>query len=250
MLTVTKRRKIHKIPVWGDFMTGYLGRRSRRTDKLRTVLLSALFLSLILILFVFCFVEFRISPLISDAAKSRARIFASEAINHAVSSSIGDASLVRITSSAEGVAGIETDIAALSSVRTSAVETLNKLMNDPKSMIFSVPLGSLTGSAVLMGRGIPITIRLVPIGDITADIRTEFIESGINQTLHKISMRVRVSVNVIAAGEIIKLELAADVTLAETVIVGKVPDAYTAINRFEIDEEEENDLNDYAASIP
>ena len=117
-------------------------------------------------------------------------------------------------------------------------------------MSFSVPLGNLTGTALIAGRGIPINIRFVRIGDVTADIRTEFVESGINQTLHKISMRVRVTLNVLAAGSSIKLEHASDVTLAETVIVGKVPDAYTAINRFEIDEQEENDLNDYAASLP
>ena len=47
-----------------------------------------------------------------------------------------------------------------------------------------------------------------------------------------------------------RLELADDILVAETVIVGRVPDAYTAINRFEIDENEENDLNDYAAQLP
>ncbi len=225
-------------------------RRKLLRGALRTRILFALMLILILAMSIFCFIEYRISPIAADAAKSLARTFATETVNKAVASAMGERSLVTVTQSENGISGIQTDIAALSAVRTDAVEELTRRINDPEIMNFSVPFGSLMGSSVFMGRGAPVKIRLVPIGDISADVRTEFIESGINQTLHKIVMRVRVTFKVLNAGETVKLELAADVPLAETVIVGKVPDAYTAINRFEIDEEEENDLNDYAATLP
>lgn len=186
-----------------------------------------------------------------DAAKSRARSFATETVNSAVIDALGQSvPLVNVKSGADGVASVQTDIAALSRLRAQAISKLSGILYSADTMSFSVPLGNLTGTALIAGRGIPVEIKLVPISDVAADIRTEFIESGINQTLHKIALRVRVTMNVLVAGECVKLELSSDVTLAETVIVGKVPDAYTAINRYEIDEEEENDLNDYAASIP
>lgn len=221
----------------------------RRRFRIR-IGFSALILAL-LALIIFCFVEYRLRPIMCDAAKSRARSFATETVNNAVIDALGQsAPLVSVTSGTDGVASVQTDIAALSRLRAEAISRLSGTLYSADTMSFSVPLGNLTGTALITGRGIPIEIKLVPISDVAADIRTEFIESGINQTLHKIALRVRVTMNVLVAGECVKLELASDVTLAETVIVGKVPDAYTAINRYEIDEDEENDLNDYAASIP
>lgn len=206
---------------------------------------------LILALVLFCFIEFSLRPLIAEAAQSRARAYATETVNAAVIDALGSGSqVVTVNTSADGVASVETNIAELSKIRADAISNLSKTLASEEKMSFSVPLGNLTGTALVAGRGIPIKIQLVRIGDVTADVHTEFIESGINQTLHKISLRVRVTLNVLAAGRCVKLESASDVTLAETVIVGKVPDAYTAINRFEIDEQEENDLNDYAASLP
>lgn len=233
-------------------MTRYRLRRLHRAGlSLRARAAFILMLVFLFSMCIFCFIELRVTPLVTEAAKSRARIFASELVSDAVNASLSDSgALVRVSGGAEGVSSIETDIPAIASLRAKAVLLLTERMSNTDNMSFSVPLGNLVGSNIFAGHGIPIRIRLVPIGDITADIRTEFIESGINQTLHKITMRVRITVNIIAAGEMIKSELATDVTLAETVIVGKVPDAYTAINRFEIDEDEENDLNDYAATLP
>lgn len=220
----------------------------------RKRLMAASFVLLVFVIAIMCivcFTEYRLRPIISETAVSRARVLATELINCAVTDSMTSSQpLVKVTAGENGIAGVETDIAALSKLRSEAVNAITDKLKDTAPVSLDIPLGNLIGSNLISGRGIPISIKLVPIGDISADIRTEFIESGINQTLHKIVMRVRVTLNVLAANRTVKLELANDISLAETVIVGKVPDAYTAINRFEIDEDEENDLNDYAATLP
>lgn len=216
----------------------------------RRIAFAALILA-ILALCLACYAEYSLRPIITDAAKSRARLVATESINAAVIAALSDTPpLVAVKSTTDGVSSVEVDIAALSTLRARAISSLTEALSDDGTMRFFVPLGNLTGAALIAGRGAPVEIRLVRIGDVTADVQTEFIESGINQTLHKISLRTRVTLNVLVAGGSVKLELSSDVPLAETVIVGKVPDAYTAINRYEIDEDEENDLNDYAASVP
>lgn len=214
--------------------------------------IAFIFMCIVMVLLcVVCYFEYKLLPIVSDAAVSRARTLASEMINDAVARSMAECGpLVEIAQGSDGISGVVTHTEELTKLRSAAVSTLVSDLSENSYVSFSVPAGSLTGSNLLAGKGFPVNIRLVPIGDITADIRTEFVESGINQTLHKIVMRVRVTLNVITARDRVKLELANDIVLAETVIVGKVPDAYTAINRFEIDEDEENDLNDYAATLP
>lgn len=223
-------------------------------QKRRSLIWSGAFILLCLTLIFLCAVcyfEYKLRPIVKDAALSRARTLATLAINDAVAEAIevcGPA--VEVARDSNGITGVITNTSELTVLRSSAVTILTESLSDTDELSFKIPAGSLTGSTLLGGFGLPVKVRMVPIGDITADTRTEFIESGINQTLHKIVMRIKVTLNVICAGESSRLELACDAVLAETVIVGKVPDAYTAINRFEIDEDEENDLNDYAATLP
>lgn len=208
-------------------------------------------IAVILAICIFCYAEYKIRPIVADAAASRGRKYATELINEAVeSASFFGNTLVSVRHSEDGVASVEADVKALSVLRSEATVAIMNRLSSEDAMKFSVPLGNLVGSNLMGGRGIPVEIKLIPIGDIVTDIKTEFTEAGINQTLHKITLRVRVSFDILAAGKSLQVDVVSDIGLAETVIVGKVPDAYTAINRYEIDEEEENDLNDYAATLP
>ena len=223
----------------------------RKRVNFPAVIMFAMLVIVIIALCLLCFAEYKLRPIVSEGAVSRARIMCTGIINSAVSEAMENCGeLVRISTGSDGIAGVETDIVALARLRSEAVNVLMRELYAGDAASISVPLGNLTGSSIMAGRGIPINIKLVPIGDAEANIRTEFIESGINQTLHRIVMKIRITVNVLVSDKPIRLDLASDVNLAETVIVGKVPDAYTAINRYEIDEDEENDLNDYAATLP
>lgn len=225
-------------------------RRRVRIKKLCLVLLVILFVFLIVI----TLFETRLRPLVLNAARSRARLYASEVISVCVDDALTalpeGQKLIDVVYGDVGVSSIETNIAALNRVRTDSVKNITSSVSDIDKMTLSVPLGNLIGGSLLTGRGAEIGIRLVPIGDISAELYSEFVESGVNQTMHRIYMRVRVAINMLVGWDTVKLELSNDIILAETIIVGEVPDAYTAINRFEIDENEENDLNDYAATLP
>lgn len=226
-------------------------KRYKLRGKLPRFLFFSGILGLLFAISAFGYFEYRIRPLVSEAAASRGRSYATELINEAVTSAARlEKPLVSVSKDGEGVVSVETDVRALSVIRKDATEAIIKRLSDKSLMKFSVPMGNLVGSNIVGGRGLPVEIKLIPIGDVTADIETEFIGSGINQTLHKIILRIRVSFDIIAAGESLKVDLVSDISLAETVIVGKVPDAYTSINRYELDEDEENDLNDYAATLP
>lgn len=210
-----------------------------------------LILSLLLMIFL-TFADLRLKPVVINAARSRARLFASDVISRSVDAAVSEStgSFINVIYGEDGISAIETNVTGISRLRADSILNIRGEISDIDRMTLDIPLGNLAGGMLLTGRGIPVRIKLVPIGDVSGEIYSEFSETGINQTLHRIYLRVRVSMNMIVASDTVRLELADDILVAETVIVGKVPDAYTAINRFEIDENEENDLNDYAAQIP
>lgn len=210
-----------------------------------------LILSLLFMIFL-TFADLRLKPVVINAARSRARLFASDVISRSVDAAVAEStgSFINVIYGEDGISAIETNVTGISRLRADSILNIRGEISDIDRMTLDIPLGNLAGGMLLTGRGFPVRIKLVPIGDVSGEIYSEFSETGINQTLHRIYLRVRVSMNMIVASDTVRLELADDILVAETVIVGRVPDAYTAINRFEIDENEENDLNDYAAQIP
>ena len=63
-------------------------------------------------------------------------------------------------------------------------------------------------------------------GTVETDLRTEFVEAGINQTLHRIYLEVKCNVNILTPYHTIKETIINQVLLVEGVIVGNIPDTY------------------------
>ena len=101
-------------------------------------------------------------------------------------------------------------------------EELNKTENSK----FKISMGSFTGSKILSGRGPEIEIKMSTIGNLDTDLRSEFTEAGINQTLHKIYLHIECQVVILTPFETIEEKIINQVLLAEAVIVGTTPDTY------------------------
>lgn len=91
----------------------------------------------------------------------------------------------------------------------------------------SIPIGTLTGTSLLAGRGPGVKVRMQSVGSSTAVLENEFSSAGINQTKHRILLRVDVSVSILLPGFVTATKVSNVITVAETIIVGAVPDSYT-----------------------
>ena len=63
-------------------------------------------------------------------------------------------------------------------------------------------------------------------GSVETDLRTEFREAGINQTLHRIYLEVKCHVTILTPYDTITETIVNQVLLVEGVIIGNIPDAY------------------------
>ena len=63
-------------------------------------------------------------------------------------------------------------------------------------------------------------------GTVETDLRTEFVEAGINQTLHRIYLEVRCNVNILTPYDTISETITNQVLLTEGVMIGNIPDTY------------------------
>lgn len=115
--------------------------------------------------------------------------------------------------------------------------TINKIISDIPILIqdelekvenskFYIRLGTFTGSKILAGRGPKVEIKMSVIGDIETDLKSEFKEAGINQTLHRIYLEVKCNVSILTPVNSTTEVITNQVLLAEGVIVGNIPDTY------------------------
>lgn len=89
-----------------------------------------------------------------------------------------------------------------------------------------VPLGSLFELDLLWAIGPTIRVRSLTAGTVSTQVRSEFLSAGINQTLHRILVDVTVPLTVLLPGDRADTQVSTSVCLAETVIVGQVPETY------------------------
>ena len=201
--------------------------------KRRGKFVSFLILILLSALFVFVVFEIRITPVITAMAESRARNIATETVNDAVrkvlcEKNLSYDSLVRLTRDGEG---------HITSVTIDSIKT-NKLCAEIRGEIVdtlavlgernvAIPIGNLTGIDILTGRGPRLNISISLSGSATTDITNEFQTAGINQTRHLMILNVKTKIYIIMQSGNITTETENSIVVAETVIVGKVPEIYS-----------------------
>ena len=117
----------------------------------------------------------------------------------------------------------------MSEVNRLKTDLLN-LINDQILAIDSdhlgIPLGSLILPEVFAGKGPAIPVQILTIRNSEAAFFSEFSQAGINQTLQQLNMQVSVDVAVLVLGKVDDFTISSQVVIAETVIVGQVPDMF------------------------
>lgn len=92
--------------------------------------------------------------------------------------------------------------------------------------IYKLHYGSFTGVKLLAGRGPGVDIVISSIGNVETDLRSEFTDQGINQTLHRVYLQVDCEVSILTPFKDLDKKISNQVLLLENVIVGQIPNTY------------------------
>ena len=111
-------------------------------------------------------------------------------------------------------------------VKANITNNISRKLLNSKGEKIKVPSGNLLNSYLFNNKGIKITVKLTGYGYVETDIVSEFKSGGINQTLHRIFINVKVSVNTNVGTLKTTETVETTVLLTETVLVGNVPDMH------------------------
>lgn len=203
----------------------------RFTGRQRVLIWLTVIFTLLLALTVT--VVLHMKPVVVDLATART----SNAVNRIVVAAVNDAvdsgridyeQLVDFDKDAEGhVTALRSNMAAFNRLQASIADDILQRMAEVSSTDLAIPIGTLTGSPLLAGRGPCLRVRMQSVGTATARFDNQFSSAGINQTRHRIILDVDVHVSILLPGLTTYTKVSNEISVAETVIVGGVPETYT-----------------------
>ena len=123
--------------------------------------------------------------------------------------------------------------ANMARINTLSSEILREVIDSTNSgkLDLKIPMGNLLGTNLTLGRGPDIPVKIIMLTSSFADFRNEISSAGINQIKHQIILEVRVEIDVLMPWEVMSTEVLSEVLIAETIIVGKVPDTYLNLSQ-------------------
>ena len=123
--------------------------------------------------------------------------------------------------------------ANMSRINTLSSEILRSVIESTNNgeLDIDIPMGNLLGSNLLLGRGPTVPVKIIMLTSSFADFRNELSSAGINQIKHQIILEVRVEIDVLLPWEVKNTEVLSEVLIAETIVVGKVPNTYLSLNK-------------------
>ncbi len=170
----------------------------------------------------------------SEIALSDAQDAVTLAINDSIAavlerSGSGYDDFVRLQKDADGnITAITTDTASITRFSTEILAELVRSA-DSKCLEIRIPLGNLFGSSLLIGRGpdIPVEIIMLTSSFVSCESRLE--DTGINQSRHSILLKANVDIDILIPWKTVSATVETDILLAETLIVGRVPETYVNV---------------------
>lgn len=123
------------------------------------------------------------------------------------------------------VTAVQTNMARINALSS---ELLSDIVHaaDGGQLSLSIPVGNVLGSSLLLGKGHEIPVDITMLTSSHVDFKNELSDAGINQTKHQIKLDVVVDIDVIMPWQTISTQVVSEILIAETVILGDVPDTY------------------------
>ena len=223
--------------------------KRRRNRKYRLIVLTAVVLIVTVLLSV-CF--YKMHPVIITNAVSVAEPIMLNSANEAVVSILEAEDftyddIVNLTYNSDGyVTSLEIDIYEVNFLKSKISNEVASIVSSRENYDFGIPIGTFFNNDFTNGLGPKIKFNMQITTTAFVDFSQEFESAGINQVLHIIKVDMKIKGSLVIAGYTKGIETSTSAIAAQTVIVGKTPDAFTSV----VESEKDNTgglINDYGA---
>ena len=181
---------------------------------------------------VFLLLRSRYRDVIRELAETQVKNTTSDLTNDAIAKQIADGiiqydRIVYFEKDLDGrITALKTNMSEVNRLKTDILNIINDEILALDTSDIGIPIGNLIFPELFSGKGPSIPVHIVTIRNSDASFSSNFTQAGINQTLHQLIMVVSVDVAVLVLGQTAGFTMNSEVVVAETVIVGDVPNTF------------------------
>ncbi len=204
-------------------------RRRRRPIRL---LILGICLTVCLLAAILLLINHNMRPALAAIAEARITSLAVSAMNDAIMERMDKgsySSLITAYDNGSKVYMIQADTRQMNLLASDCCAAAQTRIAAMGEQGVSVPLGTISGITFLSGRGPGVKVTFTPVGSVQSDFESELVSSGINQSLYRVSIRLTSTIRLIMPGVSRSISVNAKAAVAESIIVGDVPQAYTNV---------------------
>ena len=142
------------------------------------------------------------------------------------------------------VTSLETNVYKTNYFKSNISNEISRIIANRERYNVGIPIGTFFANTYTSGLGPDLNFKMQITTTAFTDFEDEFHAAGINQTRHKINVKIKINGIILIAGYKKNISVSTTAMVAQTVIVGFVPDSFTNV----IEEESDNTaglINDY-----
>lgn len=202
----------------------------RRRKKIRRLTIVSIFC--LFVLAVLLYLENVVNPVVVNLTRQEIFSLSTSAVSDAVYDVLSDSNityddLVEVEYNGEDmVSVIHLNTVKLNVLARQFYQVAQNYLNKMGQNGVNIPLGAFTGLPFLSGVGPKVNIKLLPVGAMSSNFESSFLSAGINQTNHLLYINLNASVSLVLPAYSSTIDSVTEVLVAESVIVGAVPEVY------------------------
>lgn len=190
---------------------------------------------LLVIIGILFYLNYIVNPIIMQMSEAKIRMLATKSVGGAIYEIVNQENiygdLISIIYDNEGnVKLIQVDAIAVNQLNRRLTRLAQSNLEEMGNQGLDIPVGSFSGLPIFVGRGPKVNVKILPIGSISSSFKSEFIDAGINHTLHKIYINLGANVSVVLPTANQFVQTSTQVLVCENIIVGEVPITYLKSN--------------------
>ena len=204
----------------------------KKSKKVVIYIEIVIIIALILFGIVYYLVEVEINPIFKSLCEIRTKILATETINEAVkfelkNKTLRDNLIITTFDNNGKLVMLTTNAEAMNQLSANITERVQSKLKELKEQPFEITLGAVMNSWMFPDFGPTLKYGILPQGNVIVDFKSEFEESGINQTKYKLYISVAVQLKVVSPIVTSDINIQNNILISEIVIIGDVPESFT-----------------------
>ena len=203
-----------------------------REQKIKKI--SKLFSLLLIILIFLVLLDTKARPIIHSVASDRANNIASAIASNAVDSYLGNNNIhysdlsTFIYDNNQNISAVNINIETANMLESKISDIIVSELEKTQRAKIEIPIGTILGGNFMSGRGPKIRVYMSLTGRCNSNVTSEFSDAGINQTRHRVILNIITHIHIIMNGRDTSTKVENNIIIAETILLGNVPLAYSS----------------------